>query len=131
MSGPLVFVSHSRVKPGKLEEYQQHLRHAIELVDSEEPRMIGFNFYASEDGTDVSTVQVHPDAESLDLHMGIFAEKLQALALDSLDTTEVNVYGAPSDATRELLAQLPNVMPGVRVRVQPAHQGGFLRPQPM
>lgn len=93
--------------------------------------MIGFNFYASEDGTEVSTVQVHPDADSLDLHMRIFTEKLQALALESLDTTEVNVYGEPSDATREVLAQLPTMMPGVRVRVQRVHQGGFLRPQPL
>ena len=43
MSGPLIFVSHSTVKPGKREQYENHARDAHELVDAEEPRMIGFN----------------------------------------------------------------------------------------
>lgn len=130
MSGPLIFNSHSTVKPGKLELYQKHLQDAVELVDSEEPRMIGFHFYASEDGTDVSTIQVHPDAESLDLHLRIFTEKLQALAFEALDTSEINVYGQPSDTAREMLSQMPAQLPGLRVRILPVHEGGFLRPQP-
>jgi len=89
--------------------------------------MIAFNGYASEDGTDVSTVQVHPDSESLDVHLKIFFEKLQDRAFQTLDSYEINVYGTPSDAVLESLGQ----MPGLRVRVLPVHQGGFLRPQPL
>ena len=66
------------VKPRKLQAYQAHWKQATELVESEEPRMIAFNGYASEDGTDVSTVQVHPDSESLDVHLKIFFEKLKS-----------------------------------------------------
>lgn len=127
MSGPLIFISHSKVKPGKLEAYQAHSKEATELVESEEPRMIAFNFYASEDETDVSTVQVHPDSESLDIHLKLFAERLRDRVSEALDTYEINVYGRPNDAVLEFLGQ----MPGVRVRVQPMHEGGFLRPQPM
>lgn len=127
MSGPLIFVSHSKVKPGKLEVYQAHCAAANELVESEEPRMIAFNTYASADGTDVSTVQVHPDSESLDLHLKLFAEKLMDRAFEALDSYEINVYGRPSDAALALLGE----MPGLRVRVLPVHEGGFLRPQPM
>ena len=43
MSGPLIFISRSRVKPGKLAQFEEHLLAANEIVDSEEPRMIGFN----------------------------------------------------------------------------------------
>jgi hypothetical protein len=127
MSGPLIFISHSRVKPGKLQAYQAHWKQATELVEAEEPRMIAFNSYASEDGTEVSTVQVHPDSESLDVHLKIFFEKLQDRAFQTLDSYEINVYGTPSDAVLESLGQ----MPGLRVRVLPVHQGGFLRPQPL
>ena len=127
MSGPLIFISHSRVKPGKLEVYQAHCRAATELVESEEPRMIAFNSYAAEDGTDVSTVQVHPDRESLDVHLKIFFERLGDQVFEALDSYEINVYGAPSDAALGLLGQ----MPGLRVRVLPMHDGGFLRPQPL
>jgi len=130
MSGPLIFISHSKVKPGKLAEYQEHCQQATDLVESNEPRMIAFNSYASEDGTDVSTVQVHPDAESLDVHLKIFAENLQARAFDALDSSEVNVYGEPSESARQQLEQMA-AMTGIRVRIVPVHQGGFLRPQPL
>lgn len=130
MSGPLIFISHSKVKPGKLAEYQEHVSEAADLVESNEPRMIAFNSYASEDGTDVSTVQVHPDAESLDVHMKIFTENLQAKAFDALDSSEVNVYGEPSESARQQLEQMA-AMTGIRVRILPARQAGFLRPQPL
>jgi hypothetical protein len=130
MSGPLIFISHSRVKPGKLAGYREHVTEAADLVDSDEPRMIGFNNYASLDGTDVSTVQIHPDAESLDTHLKLFAEKLQARAFDALDSSEVDVYGEPSESARQQLEQMAGVT-GIRVRILPVHQAGFLRPQPL
>lgn len=130
MSGPLIFITHSKVKPGKLEDYQRHVQQANELVESEEPRMIGFNTYGSAEGADVSTVQVHPDAESLDLHLRLFAEELGDRAFEALDTSEVNVYGTPSESARALLDQMSSQF-GVRVRMFRTHQGGFLRPQPL
>jgi quinol monooxygenase YgiN len=131
MSGPLIFVSRSRVKPGKRDAYEAHVADATELVESEEPQMIAFNSYASEDGTDVSTVQVHPDSESLDIHLKLFTERLSERAFNVLDSYEINVYGRPSDATLEFLAQMPSKIPGLRVRVLPVRERGFLRPQPM
>ncbi|HSJ61190.1 MAG TPA: hypothetical protein VK895_08160 [Jiangellaceae bacterium] len=128
MSGPLIFISHSKVKPGKLAEYQAHVAEAIDLVESDEPRMIAFNCYGSSDGADVSTVQIHPDAESLNTHLKLFAERLQARAFEALDSSEVNVYGEPSESARQQLEQMA-AMTGIRVRILPVHQGGFLRPQ--
>jgi len=131
MSGPLVFISHSKVKPGKLQAYQVQAVDATDLVESEEPRMIAFNFYASEDRADVATVQVHPDAESLDLHLKIFFEKLREKPFAPLDSYEITVYAAPSGAALQMIRQLPSQLPGLRVRVLPEYQGGFLRPQPL
>jgi hypothetical protein len=131
VSGPLIFISHSKVKPGKLQAYQAQAAEAIDLVESEEPRMIAFIFYASADSADISTVQVHPDAESLDLHLKIFFDKLQEKASATLDTYEISVYGAPSDEALAMLNQMPTQLPGLRVRVHPEHNGGFLRPQPL
>jgi hypothetical protein len=130
MSGPLIFISHSKVKPGKLTEYQRHVQDANELVESEEPRMIGFNTYASGDGAEVSTVQIHPDADSLDLHLRLFAEKLQGNAFEALEGSEINIYGTPSGTARAMLDQVGSQF-GIRVRVFGVHGGGFLRPQPL
>jgi quinol monooxygenase YgiN len=127
MSGPLIFVSHSRVKPGKLETYRAHCTAAVELVESEEPQMIGFHLYASENGSEVSTVMVHPDAESLDTHLKLFVERLADGVMDVVDSYEVDVYGKPSDSALQALG----TEPGLRIRVLPVHQAGFLRPQPL
>jgi hypothetical protein len=35
MSGPLIFISRSRVKPGKRKQYEEHLLAANEIVDTE------------------------------------------------------------------------------------------------
>jgi hypothetical protein len=131
MSGPLIFVSRSKVKPGKLPAYQAHAVEAAELVESEEPRMIAFNSYVSADGTDVATVQVHPEAASLDVHLGVFFAKLRDAAFELLESYEINVYGSPSEETRTMLSDMPHQIPGLRVRVLPDHAGGFLRPQPL
>ena len=76
MSGPLIMISRSRIKPGHRETYEAHLRQATEMVESEEPRVIAFNSWTSEDGTEVSTVHLHPDADSLDTHLKLYFERL-------------------------------------------------------
>jgi hypothetical protein len=126
MSGPLIFISRSRVKPGKDEQYQEHVTEATALVETEEPQVIAFNNYRSDDGTEVSCVQVHADADSLDRHFKLFRERLSERAFESVDSYEVDIYGSPSDAALQFLSQLEQL----RVRVLPLHDAGLLRPQP-
>lgn len=127
MAGPLIFISRSTVKPGQRETYEAHLHEAIDVVRAEEPSMLGFHHYASDDGTEVATIQVHRDADSLDTHLKLFNERLAERAFRSVDTSEIEVYGAPNPDTREYLESLPERMPDLSVRVLPADAGGFLR----
>lgn len=127
MSGPFIMISRSKIKPGKREQYLQHVREATEIVESEEPRMIAFNSYESADGTETSTVQVHPDSESMEVHLKIFVERLAARAYDALDSYEIDVYGTPTNAVLDVLKPAE----GLQVRVLPDHLAGFLRPQPL
>lgn len=127
MSEPLIMISRCTVKPGQQETYQAHLDEAIAMVRAEEPRMLGFHNYASEDGTEVSTVQIHAEADSLDTHLKLFNERLSERAFASVDAHQIDVYGDPNRDTREYLEALPERMPGLDVRLLPAHAGGFLR----
>ena len=47
-----------------------------DVVESNEPRIIAFNIYANEEGDEVSVVQVHPDADSMMLHMQVVHEHI-------------------------------------------------------
>ena len=62
---PFIFIGTHTLKQGKFDDFAANCAALAELVEAEEPRMIAFNVYANEDGTEVSVVQVHPDAESM------------------------------------------------------------------
>jgi hypothetical protein len=123
MSGPLIMISRSRVKPGRRETYEAHLRQATEMVESEEPRVIAFNSWTSEDGTEVSTVHFHPDADSLDTHLKLYVERLAGPVAEAVDSYELDIWGAASESALNALRS----MPGLRVRVLPVHEAGFIR----
>lgn len=126
MSGPLIMISHSRVKPGHRSDYEEHAAEALEMVEAEEPRMIGINHFADDDDL-VATVQIHPDADSLDTHLQFFGQRLAGKVSEALDVTDIYLYGRPSDSALAVLAQ----MPGLEVHLMPQHRGGLLRPQPV
>jgi len=123
MSGPLIMISRSRIKPGHRETYEAHLRQANEMVESEEPRVIAFNSWTSEDGTEVSTVHFHPDADSLDTHLKLYFERLAGPVAESVDSYELDIWGVASESALSALRSVP----GMQVRVLPVHEGGFIR----
>jgi hypothetical protein len=125
MTAPFIFVATYRIKQGKLGEYEGLWRGLVEFVDANEPRLLAFNTYVSEDGTDVTTVQVHPDADSMEFHMKVAGARiLEGYPL--LETVEsVNVYGTPTEGFLAMSEQMSG--PGVAVNVKPRHLGGFTR----
>ncbi|MGZ4326178.1 MAG: hypothetical protein ACXVHJ_30415, partial [Solirubrobacteraceae bacterium] len=72
----------------------------------------------------LTLVQVHRDAESMDFHLRIAAEKVHE-ALEVVENDTVDVYGAPGQITRGLLDQIRTT--GVRVTINPNPLAGFSR----
>ncbi len=75
MSGPFIFIATNRLKEGKLEDERDRVPGLVEFIQENEPRLLAFNEYANEEGTEVGVVQVHRDAESMESHMKTVAEK--------------------------------------------------------
>ena len=73
--GPLIFIATNRLKPGKLADERGRVPGLVDFIEANEPRLIAFNEYVNEDGTEVGVVQVHADADSMRLHMEIVAER--------------------------------------------------------
>ncbi len=91
--------------------------------------MIAFNEYANEEGTEVGIVQVHPDAESMELHMKVVADRAARAYAETLEvTTSIQVYGTPSDAVLEMLGRQAGA--GVPLTVKRHHLAGFTRARP-
>jgi hypothetical protein len=129
MAGPFVFISQSRVKEGKLDDFKRGLRDMAEFVEANEPRVVAFEAYLNDDETEVTGLQIHPDADSMANHMQVAFEKIMQFD-QYLDTQSVEVYGVPNEAVLGMMKQIGDQFGGesamaIRVRTNPV--GGFTR----
>jgi hypothetical protein len=104
MSEPIVYVDSSRIREGKLDAVKEKMRDLAEFVDGKEPQLISYGFFLDEDEKLMTVVAVHPDSESLLLHMDVGAEKFRAFG-DLIDLERIDVYGRVSDAVMDRLRQ--------------------------
>ena len=124
MPEPFIFISTYTIKEGKLEKYSALTREVVELIQSNEPRLLAYSTYASEDGTKATTVQVHPDADSMMFHMQLMREKLDSTQ-EFLDPESITFCGEFNDQVLEMVRQIAGS--GVTLNVNPQQLGGFTR----
>ncbi|HEX3435001.1 MAG TPA: hypothetical protein VHT25_13180 [Solirubrobacteraceae bacterium] len=126
MSGPFIFIATNRLKEGKLADERKRVPGLCDFIEANEPRLIAFNEYANEDGTEVGVVQVHPDAASMEFHMQVVAERAAHAYAETLQaTTGIQLYGPPSEAVLETLSGQAGA--GVPLTIMRHHLGGFTR----
>jgi hypothetical protein len=126
MTSPFIFIATNRLKQGKLEGEKKRLPQLIDFIQVNEPRLIEFNEYANEEGTEVAVVQVQPDADSMVFHMELIAERAASAYADTIDaTTNIQVFGTPSRTVTDMLRRQAGA--DVPLSVKPHHLGGFTR----
>ena len=126
MSSPFIFIATNRLKPGALDRERQRVPGLVEFIEANEPRLIAFNEYVNEAADEVTVVQVHPDAASMEAHMEIVRDRAMEAYAETLDATvRVQVFGEPTEAILELLRQQAGA--GVEISVNGEHLGGFTR----
>ncbi len=126
VSGPFILIATNRLKPGKLADEKKRVPGLVDFVEANEPRLIAFNEYVNDDGTEVAVVQIHPDADSMAFHMEVIAERAAASYAETVDaTTSIQVFGLPSTAVIEVLKRQAGV--GVPLTVTSSHLGIFTR----
>jgi hypothetical protein len=126
MPSPFIFIATNRLRTGKLARERERVPGLVEFIEANEPRLIAFNEYVNDAGDEVSVVQVHPDAASMEAHMQIVGERAQAAYADTLDATvRIQVFGQPTEAILETLRQQAGS--GVEITINGEHLGGFTR----
>jgi quinol monooxygenase YgiN len=126
VQSPFIFIATNRLKPGQLDRERERVPGLVEFIEANEPRLIAFNEYVNEAGDEVTVVQVHPDAASMEAHMEIVSERAMEAYAETLDATvRVQVFGRPTDAILEALRQQAGS--GVKVSINGEHLGGFTR----
>jgi hypothetical protein len=109
---------------GELDHIKDLATKFRELVEASDTGLVAFHFYLSNDGTEVSNVQVRADTASRDAYLPLVQAQITE-ALELSQTTRIDVFGTPGPILREVLRQ--NEAMGVTVRVLPSHLDGFTR----
>jgi hypothetical protein len=130
---PVIYVSTFRLKEGKFEQYQRFFAELLKVVEDNNPQLIALHAFANEDGTEMTSVNVHPDAASMEYHMQVLAEKMGLLADDLtevfqfMEPVRIEVYGTPGERATEMDKPLMEQQ-GVPFIFKSHYIGGFTRP---
>ena len=124
MSKPIVFISHFRIKEGKLDNLIQLSQKVTEQHKANKPGTVLFLLYLNEQGTELSIIHVFLDADSFDRHVEGVDERAKA-AYEFVEPTRREVYGMPSDQVLALLRPLDGSE--ITYHTMPQSIGGYIR----
>lgn len=124
MSEPIVFISHFKVKEGKLDELKQLSRNVTEHIKASKPGTVAFLQYTNNEGTELSIIHIFPDAESFDRHNEGAGERANK-AFEFIVPTRREIYGLPSDQAIAILT--PPDGSGITLNQIPQIMGGYIR----
>ena len=99
---PIVYIDHSDIRKGSLEELKAGVQRLVDFIDAREPQLITYGFYIDQEAAKMTVVAVHPDSASLELHMEVGAAEFRKLA-HLLTLTGIECYGRPSERALEQL----------------------------
>jgi hypothetical protein len=99
---PIVYIDHSEIREGSLEELKAGIRRLVEFIEAREPQLIAYGFYIDEAAAEMTVVAVHPDSASLELHLEIGSGEFRKLA-HLVRMTRIECYGRPSEHAVEQL----------------------------
>lgn len=101
----VLFVGTYAIPEGKFEEWNTANKEMTEFAKANEPRVIRFNTYVNEGGTEATTIQLHPDSESLEYHLEVARTRISG-GVQLVQVKRIELYGEPSEA---VVAQLRSV----------------------
>jgi hypothetical protein len=123
VTGSLIYVGTHAITQGKLEVAKEVSHEMGAFLEANHPRMLHFGIYIDDDAHEMTVIQIHPDEDSLVLHLKLAGERI-AKAYEFLEaTTKIDIYGRPSDALIDRIRQMGM---GAPIRFNVA-TGGFSR----
>jgi hypothetical protein len=113
------------VRAGALPELKGAIEELVEFLDPNVPRLIAYNVYFSDDGSQMTVVHLHPDSASLEQHLEVGGPAFRRFA-GLLTLSSIRVYGEPSEKVRKQLQDKADLLGCTDVSVHSRH-AGFVR----
>jgi hypothetical protein len=132
MPTPLIAITTARIKEGRLEDFKKFTQEMLNNIEGKQPHILAFNVFLDEEQTKMTSIQVHPDASSMDSLMQVLGQVMgEDMAewverADFFEIESLELYGQPSKML--LQADQPLVDSGAITRtIKPVYVAGFTR----
>lgn len=102
MTGPIVFISHFKIKEGKLDDVKQLSENVSNFIEANRPGTAAFLQFTNAEGTELSILHVFPDADAFDKHLEGAGERSNK-AFEIIVPTRRELYGQSSDQAMAML----------------------------
>ena len=128
MAGPIVFISHHLIKPGKLDELTALMLEIWASLEAEKPRTLVNLAYVNEDGTEIAFMHAFADVEAMQLHWQGADERTEQ-AYQYIEPIGFEIYG---DAGEQIVdgMRAEAEAAGATLTLMPEYVTGFLRLAP-
>ena len=131
MADPLIYISTWKIKEGKLDELKEFSREFVGHIEAREPQLIAMNTFINDEGTEMTSIQVHPDSASMESHLSVINQILGEDMNEWLERGELiepiraELFGTPGPALLE--SDRPRIEAGVPYFVKSTNIAGFTR----
>jgi hypothetical protein len=126
MLEPIVYIDHSDIREGKLQEVRARVHELVEFVDAQEPQLLAYGAFIDEEGGSMTVVAIHPDSSSLELHMEIGRPVFRTFT-ELIDLRTIEVYGRPGDKVLRQLQRKVEMLGGNGSVIVHEQHAGFTR----
>jgi hypothetical protein len=96
MQSPIVYVDHSEIVDGRLDELTARIAELADFVEANEPQIVAYAVYLDEGRRAISVVHIHHDVSSLATHFRV-AGPVFANFVDPVRLQSIDVYGDVGD----------------------------------
>ena len=118
----IVYVDRSTVRDGRLDELEPAMTELVEFVDANEPDILSYDVYFSDDGTRMTVVHTHAGSESLAYHMEVAGPEFPPIG-EFIDLEAIDVYGRPSEELVRQFEEKALTLGHGRVTIPDHHDG--------
>ncbi len=131
MADPFIYISTWKIKEGKLEELKEFSRELVGHIEAREPQLIAMNTFINDEGTEMTSIQVHPDSASMESHIGVVNQILGEDMNEWLERGELiepiraEIFGTPGPVLQD--SDGPRIKLGIPYFVKTTRIAGFTR----
>jgi hypothetical protein len=122
MPQPIVYVDTSEVRAGRLDELKAAMEDLRMFVEANEPQLLAYNVYFSNNGTRMTVLHINPDPASLEFHMKVAGPLFHPIG-QFINLLAIDVYGWPGQELVDQLRHKAEMLGSGTVRVHDLHSG--------